>query len=102
MKISINHLVRNYTDLGHHTKETSAAYAVSNTGHKFDAITIQSNPRQIEERTFAEAVSRQLSAEVSNSVSEEKVNLLKAQVTSGAYQIDAHAIASNILLLGEV
>ncbi len=102
MKISINHLVRNYTDVNMHTKETSATRSISNTGHNFDALTIQSDPRQIEERTFSEAVSKQLLHAVSGNVSEEKVNNLQTQVAAGAYHIDSRSIASKILLLGEV
>lgn len=102
MKISLNHLIRNYTDVSKHTKGTSAVHSISNTEHNFDAITIQSNPRQIEERTFSELVAKQLFHAVSNDVSEEKVNSLQTQVEAGTYQIDSRSIASKILLLGEV
>lgn len=101
MKISVNHLMRNYTDLNVYAKESSTANAVPNTGHKFDAITIQSNRRQIEERTFAESISKQLFADVTNPVPEENVDGLKAQVAAGTYRIDSRAIASRILLFGE-
>lgn len=102
MKISINHLIRNYTDVNMHTKGTSAVHSISNTGHNFDAIIIQSDPRQVEERTFSEAVSKELLHAVSDDVSEEKVNSLQLQVAAGTYHIDSRSIASKILLLGEV
>lgn len=60
---------------------------------------IQSNPRQIEEHTFAESVSRQLSAGMTETASDEKVQDLKNQVAEHKYQIDAYAIASRILLV---
>ena len=77
----------------------SAPSAASSDGHSFDALIIQSNPRQIEEHTFAESVSRQLSSGMSDTASAEKVQDLKNKVAEHTYQIDAYAIASRILLV---
>ncbi len=102
MKITTNNIIKNYSDLRVHTRENTSSHGVSGDKHNFDAITIRSNPRQIEETTFADAISRELSSEISSkSISEERLNSLKAQVQNHTYQIDAHAIASKILLIRE-
>lgn len=101
MKITLNNPVKNYADLRHYAKDNAASYAASNKGHNFDAITIQSNRRQIEERTFAESVARKLSSEVSKTASDEKLQNLRDQVTSHSYRVDTHAVASKILLVQE-
>lgn len=99
MKITTNNVIKSYPDLRIHTKENPAPSAASSDGHSFDALIIQSNPRQIEEHTFAESVSRQLSSGMNETVSAEKVQDLKNQVAEGTYQVDAYAIASRILLV---
>ena len=97
MKITTNNIIKNYPDLRIHTKENSTPPAVTNDGHSFDAIIIKSNPRQIEEHTFAKSVSRQLSSEVNASA--EKIERLQNQVSEHTYQVDAYAIASRMLLI---
>lgn len=99
MKISNNNIIKNYTELRLHTKEISAPSVTPNEKHSFDAVIIQSNPRQIEEHTFAKAVSRQLSSEVSGVASAEKIGQLQQQISAHTYQVDAHAIASRMLLV---
>lgn len=99
MKITTNNVMKSYPDIRLHTKENPAPSAASSDGHSFDALIIQSNPRQIEEHTFAESVSRQLSSGVNETASAEKVQNLKNQVAEHRYQIDAYAIASRILLV---
>ncbi|MCI8639974.1 MAG: flagellar biosynthesis anti-sigma factor FlgM [Coprococcus sp.] len=99
MKVSINNIMNNYTDLRPHTKGGSAPLPSSNDGHSFDAIIIKSNPRQIEEHTFAKSVSQKLSSEVKNTASEERIKNLQDQVAAHTYQIDTYAIASRMLLL---
>ena len=99
MKISTNNVINNFTDMRLHTKENSAPSVVSNNGHNFDAIIIQSDPRQIEEHTFAKSLSRQLSSEIKDTASAERVQDLKNQVAAQEYHIDAHAIAARMLLL---
>lgn len=99
MKITTNNVMKSYPDLRVHTKENPAPSAASSDGHSFDALIIQSNPRQIEEHTFAESVSRRLSSGMSDTASAEKVQDLKKKVAEHTYQIDAYAIASKILLV---
>lgn len=99
MKITNNNIMKSYPELRVHTKENPAPSAASSDGHSFDALIIQSNPRQIEEHTFAESVSRQLSSDMTKTASAEKVQDLKKQVAEHRYQIDAYAIASRILLV---
>ena len=100
MKISTNNnVMNNFTDLRIHTKENSTPSVVSNDEHNFDAIIIKSDPRQIEEHTFAKSLTRQLSSEIKNMASADKIHNLQNQVTSNTYQVDAHAIAARMLLL---
>lgn len=99
MKITTNNVMKSYPDLRIHTKENPALSAASSDGHSFDALIIQSNPRQIEEHTFAESVSRQLSSAAKETVSAEKIQDLKNKVAEHTYQVDAYAIASRILLV---
>ncbi len=99
MKIITNNIMKTYPDPRIHTKGNPAPSAASSDGHSFDALIIQSNPRQIEEHTFAESVSRQLSSGITETASAEKVQDLKNQVVEGRYQVDAYAIASRILLV---
>lgn len=99
MKVSINNVLNNYTDMRPYTKGGSAPSTVSNDGHSFDAVIIKSNPRQIEEHTFAKSVSQRLSSEVKQTASEEKIQGLREQVASQTYHIDTYAIASRMLLV---
>ena len=99
MKVTINNVMKSYPDLRIHTRETSAPSTSSSDGHSFDALIIQSNPRQIEEHTFAESVSRQVSSGMKEAASAEKVENLRGLVAENAYPIDARAIASRILLV---
>lgn len=99
MKISTNNIFKNYTGLPIHTKEHFTEKASSNKDHKFDVITIQSNRRQIEERAFAESVSKELISNLDNTASEEKLQNLQNQIALGTYRIDSQAIASKILLV---
>lgn len=100
MKIS-NNIVKNYTDFPIHAKEHFTEKASSNKNYSFDVVTIQSDRRQIEERKFAEAVSKELISNMKNTASEEKLQGLQNQVALGTYRIDTSAIASKILLMSE-
>ena len=99
MKISINNIQKNYSDLQIQSKETykSLASLSESEFSNFDQLLIQSDP--IEESSFMESLSKQLSHEVSSS--EKDFEKIKSQVQNHTYQIDAQAIASRILLLGE-
>lgn len=99
MKIFTNPVLKNYGDVSLHTKEHSTDIVSSNSSHKFDVITIQSNKRQIEERTFAEALSKEVISDIKDTASEEKLNDLKNQIALGTYQIDTNALVSKILLV---
>lgn len=103
MKITnTNNMIKNYTDLRLHTaKENSAPSVTSKNsdGHSFDALIIQSNPRQIEEHTFAKSVSRQISSAMNYTASAEKIQNLKDQISGHTYHVDAYAIASMMLML---
>ncbi len=100
MKISTNNnVINNFTDMRIHTKENSTPSVVSNDEHNFDAIIIKSDPRQIEEHTFAKSLTRQLSSEIKNMASADKIHNLQNQVTSNTYHVDANAIAARMLLL---
>lgn len=98
MKIFTNNIFKNYTDLPLHTKEHTPENVALNVNHKFDVITIQSDRRQIEERTFAEKLSKELMSDVKQTASDEKVADLQNQIALGTYQVDTNAIASKILL----
>lgn len=99
MKITTNNVMNNFTDRRIHTKDNSAPSVISNDGHNFDAVIIKSDPRQIEERTFAKAVAQRLSSEIKDTASADKIRSLQNQVASNTYHVDAHAIAARMLLL---
>lgn len=99
MKITTNNVINNFTDRRIHTKENSAPSVISNDGHNFDAVIIKSDPRQIEEHTFAKAVAQKLSSEVKDTASMDKIRSLQNQVSANTYHVDAHAVAARMLLL---
>ncbi|HCT91330.1 MAG TPA: hypothetical protein DF613_08115 [Lachnospiraceae bacterium] len=98
MKISIGTILNNHTELRSVSRNASGVAAAPDNGHSFDAVIIKSNPRQIEEHTFAKAVAKKLSAEVKESASPERVQALQQQVAEGRYSVDAYAVASRMLL----
>lgn len=98
MKISIGTILNNHTDLRSVSRNASGTSIVPESGHNYDAVIIKSNPRQIEEHTFAKAVSKKLSAEVKESASPERVRDLRQQVADGRYSVDAYAVAARMLL----
>ena len=99
MKISnANNLTPGYAGLSIRTKGLSSSSLPKNDEKSFDAISIQSEPRQIAERTFAAAISKELASDVRIPVSDARLNELKEQISSHTYKIDASAIASRMLL----
>ena len=99
MKISnANNLTPGYAGLSIRTKGHSSSSLPKNDEKSFDAISIQSEPRQIAERTFAAAISKELASDVRIPVSDAR---LKEQISSHTYKIDASAIASRMLLCKE-
>lgn len=102
MKISnTNNLAANYSSLNLRTNGLSSSYSEKNNAKMFDAISIQSDPRQIAEKTFAASVAKTIASEVRVPASEDKVAQLKNQVASHAYQVDASAVAARMLLIKE-
>ena len=102
MKISnANNLTPGYAGLSIRTKGLSSSSLPKNDEKSFDAISIQSEPRQIAERTFAAAISKELASDVRIPVSDARLNELKEQISSHTYKIDAFAITSRMLLCKE-
>lgn len=100
MKITLNTIGIYRPDSSSIPKQDSRSVSSRDSGN-FDAITIHSNARQIQEKTFSEALSRQISAEVRQTASPERIHALQEQVAAGTYRIDPYAIASRLLLSGE-
>lgn len=101
MKITTNNVLKNYTEMRPLAKENHAAGASADIGHNFDAVTIQSDPRKLEEHSFAKAVRREISSDISRTASDQKLQELKTRIASNTYHIDPHAIAARMLLIGE-
>lgn len=101
MKISTNNILKTYTDLHSHTREKAGTYKILDSEHNYDAITIQSNPREIAEHTFSSALAKKLSSEIAVPVSQEHLQSLREQVVARSYQPDSVAIAAKILLVEE-
>ncbi len=101
MKISINNLSNNYSDLQIRSKETQKSFStLSGSGTaSYDQIFIQSDSRKIEESTFIDTLSGTLSKELAST--HKNIAQIKSQVQNNTYQIDAQLIASRILLAGE-
>lgn len=102
MKISnANNLTTDYTSLSIRTKGLSSSSLPKNEEKFFDAVSIQSEPREIAEKTFAAAISNKLLSEVRVPVSENRLAELKEKISSHNYSVDASAIASRMLLIKE-
>jgi flagellar biosynthesis anti-sigma factor FlgM len=99
MKINTNNPLKNYSDLRLRTKESAVVSAGTAKNRNFDAITIQSDPRQIEEHTFGSMLAREVMREASVPASEERVADLKQQISSGSYHMDPKEIARKMLLI---
>lgn len=101
MKITTNNVLKNYTEMRPLTKENHVSGASTDIGHNFDAVTIQSDPRKLEEHAFAKAVRQEISSDISKTATDRKLQDLKTQIASDTYHIDPHAIAARMLLIGE-
>lgn len=93
-------LQTDYTSLTIRAKGLSGSHPKKNHVN-FDAISIQSDPRVIAERTFAATVSKQITDEIRTPASESRLQELKNTISSSGYQIDPSLIASRMLLIGE-
>lgn len=101
MKISTNNILKTYADLHSHVKEKAGTYKTMDSEHNYDAITIQSNPRDIAEHTFSRALAKKMSSDIVAPVSQEQLQNLREQVSNRSYQPDSLAIAAKILLVEE-
>ncbi len=100
MKISLNNIGPFRREASGFAKSEVRTAGGLRTAGNYDAITIHSSSRQIQEKTFSEALSKQIVSEVKQGVSEERVQALKQQVQAGAYRVDPYAVASRMLLAG--
>ena len=98
MKITIGTLLNNPAELRPISRGTSGVSANPDSGHSYDAVIIKSHPRQIEEHCVAKSIARELSAEVRETASREKIQDLQQQVAEGRYSVDAYAVASRMLI----
>lgn len=99
MKISINNLQKSYSDLQIQSKETHKSPASLSDSSNFDKLLIRSDPRKIEEASFAGSLSGKLSKEVASFSAD--FGHIRSMVQNHTYQIDADRIAARILLVGE-
>lgn len=100
MKISLNNISPYRMETAGHTKNDGRIAGGTKGNGNYDALTIQSSSRQIQEKTFSEALSKQIVAG-SRGASADKVEAIKQQVEAGTYRIDPYAIASRMLVSGE-
>ena len=101
MKITRNNMSLFRMEGTGYTRPDTRVQSGTKGNGNYDAITIQSSSRQIQEKTFSEALSRQVVSETGQGASPEKVAAVKKQVEEGTYQIDPYMIASRMLLSGE-
>ncbi len=101
MKISLNNIRPYRPNAVGYTKSDTRVSGENKARGNYDAITIQSNSRQIQEKTFSEALSRRIVSEVRQPAAPEKVETIRQQVAAGTYHIDPYAIASKMMLTGE-
>lgn len=103
MKISLNNISNYRPELPPVSKATAKAMNTEKDNRNYDAIIIQSDSRQIAEKTFSSSLARAVSGEVrSTQASEEKVQNIKNQIANGTYRIQFEQIASRMLFHREV
>lgn len=100
MKISLNNISKYHTELPPVAKATAKNMNTEKAGRSnYDAIIIQSDSRQIAEKTFSSSLAQAVSGEVHNTqTSEEKIQDIKDQIKNGTYRIQFDQIASRMLL----
>ncbi len=97
MKISLNN-ISNYRPELPPVKATAKAMNTEKANRNYDAIIIQSDSRQIAEKTFSSSLARAVSGEIRNAkASEEKIQNIKNQIDNGTYRIQFEQIASRML-----
>lgn len=98
MKISIDSATNAYLNSVNTAVKNTKSASVSENGKKFDQIMINTNSRQIAEEKLEAAAKKEVSGQVFQAVSDEKIAALREQVSQGIYKIDPEAIAGRILL----
>ncbi|MCI8559354.1 MAG: flagellar biosynthesis anti-sigma factor FlgM [Lachnospiraceae bacterium] len=101
MKISLNNISPYRMEATGHTRTDGKVSGGTKGNGNYDALTIQSSSRQIQEKTFSEALSKQVVSESGQGASADKVEAIKQQVEAGTYQIDPYMIAARMLVSGE-
>ena len=92
MKISLNNITT------YHTEFPPVANTEEAGRSNYDAIIIQSDSRQIAEKTFSSSLAQAVSGEVQNTQTpEQKIQDIKEQVHNGTYQVQFDKIASRML-----
>lgn len=103
MKISLNNITNYHIELPPAAKTAAKATNTERDNRNYDAIIIQSDARQIAEKTFSSSLARAVSGEVKNAqASEEKIQDIKNRIDNGTYRIQLEEIASRMLLTREV
>ncbi|MGO5053688.1 flagellar biosynthesis anti-sigma factor FlgM [Lachnospiraceae bacterium LCP25S3_G4] len=102
MKISIQNNKNNYFVNQLATQKRTDEHTIGNSSNRnFDAITIHSDAASIATKKFTDSVSSILMSELKKPSSPERLDTLQQQIQNGTYQVDANAIASQILLQGD-
>ena len=99
MKISLNNITTYHTEFPPVAKATAKNANTEKAGRSnYDAIIIQSDSRQIAEKTFSSSLAQAVSGEVQNTQTpEQKIQDIKEQVHNGTYQVQFDKIASRML-----
>lgn len=99
MKISLNNITAYHTEFPPVAKTTAKNTNTEKAGRSnYDAIIIQSDSRQIAEKTFSSSLTQAVSGEVQNTQNpEQKIQDIKEQIQNGTYQIQFDKIASRML-----
>lgn len=98
MKVYLNSINNKYQGTKiNHKSSVKTEEIKENKVRKFDELIIQSSPRQIQERTMEESMTKAVACDVRVSKSEEQLEELKNRIAEGTYTVDVSAIASKIL-----
>ncbi|MBR5229704.1 MAG: flagellar biosynthesis anti-sigma factor FlgM [Firmicutes bacterium] len=98
MKIYTGKSIAQYESNNYRTKTDS----IKKTGEisvQQDRITIGSNPETLKEKTIIGKAAATVTAEIRTAKSEDRLELLRQQISEGTYRPDADRIAAKILLL---
>lgn len=100
MKIMRNNMSLFRMEGASHTRSDSRVQSGAKGNGNYDAITIQSSSRQIQENLLGGSVQTGCVGGRTGA-SPEKVAAVKRQVEEGTYHVDPYLIASRMLLSGE-